>query len=101
MNLQEKQSKIKEIESEMNNNNENLSLNKPDVSSRLLLRIAADLQKELLRQTDDMVKADFGTQIEGLKVLHKEVEDYRTIKRLLITDNVLQLKNRAGFCPQT
>ena len=34
-----------------------------------------------------MVKADLETQIEGLKVLHKEVEDYRTIKRLLITDN--------------
>lgn len=45
MNLQEKQSKIKEIESEINNNNENYALNKPDVSSRLLLRIAADLQK--------------------------------------------------------
>ena len=45
MNLQEKQSKIKEIESEMNNNNENYAFNKHDVSSRLLLRIAADLQK--------------------------------------------------------
>lgn len=67
----------------MNNNNENSALNKPAVSSRLLLRIAADLQKELLRQTDDMVKADLETQIEGLKALHKEVEDYRTIKRLL------------------
>jgi hypothetical protein len=53
------------------------------VSSRLLLRIAADLQKELIRQADDMVKADLEAQIEGLKVLHKEVEDYRTIKRLL------------------
>jgi hypothetical protein len=30
-----------------------------------------------------MVKADLESQIEGLKVLHKEVEDYRTIKRLL------------------
>ena len=88
MNLQEKQSKIKEIELEMNNNNENYAFNKHDVSSRLLLRIAADLQKELLRQTDDMVKADLETQIEGLKVLHKEVEYYRTIKRLLITDNI-------------
>lgn len=58
------------------------SINKPAVSSRLLLRIAADLQKELVRQTDDMVKADLETQIEGLKVLHKEVEDYRTIKRI-------------------
>jgi len=56
---------------------------KPLVSSRLLLRIAADLQKEYVRQTDDMVKADLEIQIEGLKALHKEVEDYRTIKRLL------------------
>jgi hypothetical protein len=53
------------------------------VSSRLLLRVAADLQKELIRQTDDAVKADLEMQIKGLKVLHKEVEDYRTIKRLL------------------
>ena len=53
------------------------------VSSRLLLRVAADLQKELIRQTDDVVKADLEMQIEGLKALHKEVEDYRTIKRLL------------------
>lgn len=54
-----------------------------DVSSRLLLRVAADLQKELIRQTDDVVKADLEMQIEGLKALHKEVEDYRTVKRIL------------------
>ena len=53
------------------------------VSSRLLLRIAADLQKELVRQTNEVVKQDLEMQIEGLKSLHKEVEDYRTIKRLL------------------
>ena len=53
------------------------------VSSRLLLRVAADLQKELIRQIDDVVKSDLEMQIEGLKALHKEVEDYRTIKRLL------------------
>ena len=53
------------------------------VSSSLLLRVAADLQKELIRRTDDVVKADLEMQIEGLKSLHKEVEDYRTIKRLL------------------
>jgi len=53
------------------------------VSSRLLLRIAADLQKELVRQTNEVVKQDLEMQIEGLKALHKEVEDYRTIKRLL------------------
>ena len=67
----------------MSKENETKPLKQPDVSSRLLLRIAADLQKELLRQTDDMVKADLESQIEGLKVLYKEVEDYRTIKRLL------------------
>lgn len=53
------------------------------VSSRLLLRIAADLQKESVRQTNEVVKQDLEMQIEGLKALHKEVEDYRTIKRLL------------------
>ena len=53
------------------------------VSSRLLLRIASDLQKELLRQTNEVIKRDLEMQIEGLKALHKEVEDYRTIKRLL------------------
>ena len=53
------------------------------VSTRLLLRIAADLQKELVRQTNKVVKQDLEMQIEGLKALHKEVEDYRTIKRLL------------------
>jgi hypothetical protein len=65
------------------NEAEKTALNKGAVSSRLLLRIATDLQKELIRQTDDMLKADLESQIEGLKVLHKEVEDYRTIKRLL------------------
>ena len=54
-----------------------------DISSKLLLRIAEDLQKELIRQTNDVVKADLEMQIEGLKKLHKEIEDYRTIKRLL------------------
>ena len=63
--------------------NETAQLGIGAVSSRLLLRIAADLQKELIRQTDDMVKADLEMQIEGLKALHKEVEDYRTIKRIL------------------
>ena len=65
----------------------NEELNQPSslgvVSSRLLLRIATDLQKELVRQTNEVVKQDLEMQIEGLKALHKEVEDYRTIKRLL------------------
>jgi len=68
---------------ETSKNNETSQLGIGAVSSRLLLRIAADLQKELIRQTDDMVKADLEMQIEGLKALHKEVEDYRTIKRIL------------------
>ncbi len=71
------------MEHENLNNQKTAQLGIGDVSSRLLLRIAADLQKELIRQTDSMVKADLESQIEGLKVLHKEVEDYRTIKRLL------------------
>lgn len=68
----------------MNSNEpQNPQLNIGAVSSRLLLRVAADLQKELIRQTDDVVKVDLEMQIKGLKALHKEVEDYRTIKRLL------------------
>ena len=68
---------------ETSKNNEAAQLGIGAVSSRLLLRVAADLQKELIRQTDGVVKADLEMQIEGLKALHKEVEDYRTIKRLL------------------
>ena len=64
-------------------NNETTQLGIGAVSSRLLLRIATDLQKELVRQTNEVVKQDLEMQIEGLKALHKEVEDYRTIKRLL------------------
>ncbi len=64
-------------------NNETAQLGIGAVSSRLLLRIAADLQKELIRTENEIVKRDLEDQIEGLKVLHKEVEDYRTIKRLL------------------
>lgn len=71
------------METKISNEVENGNLQQSAVSSRLLLRIAADLQKELIRQTDDVVKADLEMQIKGLKVLHKEVEDYRTIKRLL------------------
>lgn len=67
----------------MENQEQKSNIDQPVVSSRLLLRVAADLQKELFRQTDDIIKADLETQIEGLKALHKEVEDYRTIKRLL------------------
>ena len=68
----------------MNSNEpQNPQLNIGAVSSRLLLRIVADLQKELVRQTNEVVKQDLEMQIEGLKILHKEVEDYRTIKRLL------------------
>lgn len=63
--------------------NENKQYVQTDVSSRLLLRIAADLQKELVRQTNEVVKQDLEMQIKGLKELHKEVEDYRTIKHLL------------------
>ena len=68
---------------ETSKNNETAQLGIGAVSSRLLLRVAADLQKELIRQTDNVVKADLEMQIKGLKALHKDVEDYRTIKRLL------------------
>lgn len=68
---------------ETSKNNETAQLGMGAVSNRLLLRIASDLQKELHRQTNEVVKQDLEMQIEGLKALHKEVEEYRTIKRLL------------------
>lgn len=57
--------------------------NKTNVDSNLLLRVVADLQRELVKQTNEVVKRDLEAQIEGLRVLYKEVEDFRTIKRLL------------------
>lgn len=56
---------------------------KTNVDSNLLLRVVADLQRESVKQTNEIVKRDLEAQIEGLKVLYKEVEDFRTIKRLL------------------
>jgi hypothetical protein len=56
---------------------------KHTVDSRLLLRIAADLQKEQNRTENELAKQDLQAQINGLKVLHKEIEDYRTLKRIL------------------
>ena len=60
--------------------------NKPLVNSRLLLRVAADLQKEMVRQTDAVVQEGLAAQVRGLRELYKEVEAYRTIKRLLNGD---------------
>lgn len=61
----------------MENNTTNI------INTRLLLRIAADLEKEMVRQTDAVVKVDLETQVNGLKTLYKEIEDFRTIKRIL------------------
>ena len=53
------------------------------VSTRLLTRIATDLEKEMKRSDNDMVIADLEMQIDGLKALKKELDDFRTIKCIL------------------
>ena len=53
------------------------------VSTRLISRVVADLQKELVRTENEIVKRDLEEQIEGLKTLKIELDDFRTIKRIL------------------
>ena len=53
------------------------------VSTRLLTRIATDLEKEMKRSDNDMVIADLEMQIDGLKALKKELDEFRTIKSIL------------------
>ena len=53
------------------------------VSTRLISRVVADLQKELVRTENEIVKRDLEEQIEGLKTLKTELDDFRTIKRIL------------------
>ena len=68
-------------------NEENLSVKQAlrigGVSTRLLTRIATDLEKEMKRSDNDMVIADLEMQIDGLKALKKELDDFRTIKSIL------------------
>ena len=59
------------------------ALRKGGVSTRLLTRIATDLEKEMKRSDNDMVIANLETQIDGLKSLKKELDDFRTIKTIL------------------
>ena len=68
-------------------NEENLSVKQAlrigGVSTRLLTRIATDLEKEMKRSDNDIVIADLEIQIDGLKALKKELDDFRTIKSIL------------------
>ena len=68
-------------------NEENLSVKQAlrigDVSTRLLTRIATDLEKEMKRSDNEIVIADLEMQIDGLKALKKELDDFRTIKSIL------------------
>ena len=68
-------------------NEENLSVKQAlrigGVSTRLLTRIATDLEKEMKRSDNDMVIADLEIQIDALKALKKELDDFRTIKSIL------------------
>jgi len=54
-----------------------------EIDTKILLRIAADLQKEVIRTDDLLVKENLNKQIEALKVFKKEVDDFRTIKKML------------------
>ncbi len=62
---------------------ENKALHIGVVSTRLISRVVADLQKELVRTENEIVKRDLEEQIEGLKTLKKELDDFRTIRRIL------------------
>ena len=53
------------------------------VSTRLLTRIAIDLEKEMERFDNETVKADLKMQIEGLKALKKEIDEFRNVKAIL------------------
>jgi len=68
-------------------NEENLSVKQAlrigGVSTRLLTRIATDLEKEMKRSDNEIVIADLEMQIDGLKALKKELDDFRTIKTIL------------------
>lgn len=51
--------------------------------NKLLLRIRADLQKEMVRQTNPVVIADLEDQIQGLKELHEELEKFSKLKEII------------------
>ena len=53
------------------------------VSTRLLTQIATDLEKEMKRSDNEIVIADLEMQIDGLKALKKELDDFRIIKTIL------------------
>jgi len=54
-----------------------------EIDTKILLRIAADLQKEVIRTDDLLVKDDLNGQINALKVFKREIDDFRTIKKIL------------------
>lgn len=68
---------------EQNKQEENKALHIGGVSTRLISRVVADLKKELVRTEKEIVKRDLEEQIEGLKTLKLELDDFRTIKRIL------------------
>ena len=68
---------------EQNIEDKDKALHIVDVSTRLISRVVADLQKELVRTENEIVKRDLEEQIEGLKTLKTELDDFRTIKRIL------------------
>lgn len=68
---------------EQNLANKDKALHIGGVSTRLISRVVADLQKELIRTENEIVKTELEEQIEGLKTLKTELDDFRTIKRIL------------------
>ena len=54
-----------------------------EYNSGILTRIAADLQKELSRTTNEVVKQDLEDQIDALKSFKNEIDSFRMVKNLL------------------
>jgi len=50
----------------------------------ILIKIKTDLLKERARTSDNELKEELGEQIEALDAIKKEVDDFRTIKDILL-----------------
>ncbi|MFZ1389453.1 MAG: hypothetical protein WAS34_18875 [Thiolinea sp.] len=51
--------------------------------TKLLLVIAKDLEQEIIRHDIEEIKQDLQIQVDGLKELYKELEEFRAIKKIL------------------
>lgn len=51
--------------------------------NKLLLRIRADLQREILRSTNPLAIADLESQVKGLTELYEELEKFAKLKEII------------------